>query len=98
MFVTTLSNQEDVESLLCNVREAIDKGRFIPVCRSKNLKTLAELGIMWHVVKDEVYSLTYDDYKKGPEIDRDDPSTDCFWIFKKIILGQLIYIKLKVLY
>ena len=62
------------------------------------MDTLAQLGLTWQDAKDEIYALTPQEYFKGPEIDRDFPSSDRFWIFKKRIEKNVVYIKFKVLY
>lgn len=62
------------------------------------MNTLAILGITWEDAKEEIYNLTPADFIQGPDVDRDRPSTDYFWKFKKVVLGHLIYIKIKVLY
>lgn len=87
-----------IEAFLTDVRASIDSGKFIPVPRSKNISTLTRIGITWDDAKDEIYALTANDYISGPEIDRNNPSSDFLWIFKKMVMGQLIYIKIKVLY
>ncbi len=88
----------DIEKILADMRAAIDAGKFQPVSRGKNLHTLARLGITWDDAKEEVYALTAGDYFQGPEADWDFPGTDSFWMFKKNVGGQIIYIKFKVLY
>lgn len=89
---------EDIEKILGDMRSAIDSGKFQPIPRRKNMNTLARLGISWEDAKAEIYELTVSEYFQGPEVDRDFPSTDRFWMFKKNIDGQVIYIKFKVLY
>ena len=81
-----------------NMRYAIDNKKFYPINRRKNLDTLAHLGISWDAAKEEIYDLKEEDYKSGPSVDRDDPSSDHFWVFKKKVDGNSIYIKFKVLY
>lgn len=88
----------DIEKILGDMRLAIDAGKFQPIPRQKNMNTLATLGISWEDAKAEIYGLTASEYFQGPEVDRDFPSTDLFWVFKKNIGGQVIYIKFKVLY
>ena len=88
----------DIENVLTDMRTAIDEGKFQPIPRGKNMNTLAQLGITWNDVKEEIYGLSASDYFQGPEVDRDFPSADLFWMFKKSIAGQIIYIKFKVLY
>lgn len=92
------ASKSDIQALLADVRKSIDAGRFIPVCRLKNMNTLALLGITWKDAKDEIYGLTDANYVSGPEIDRNYPNSDKLWIFKKIVLNHVIYIKFKVEY
>lgn len=92
------SSKEDVDAFLADVWGALDEGKFSPIDRKKNADTLAILGWKWPDAKDELYSLTYMDYFRGPNTDRDCPSDDDFWEFKRRIQGHYIYIKLKVRY
>lgn len=86
------------QKILDDMRTAIENNKFYPISRKKNMKTLALLGIPWEVAKDEIYELKESDYFSGPKVDRDYPTSDFFWEFKKNIDGHLIYIKFKVLY
>ena len=45
------------------MRYGLDNRVFIPICRKKNLDTLAQLGLTWDDAKDELYGLTVSDYK-----------------------------------
>lgn len=87
-----------IRKILSDVRAAISCGKFQPIDRGKNLRTLAILGITWEDAKNEIYSLTESDYYSGPMVDYDDFSSDFFWEFKKTIDGHMIYIKFKVMY
>jgi len=93
-----VASTADIEKVLVDMRSAIDAGKFQPVLRKKNSDTLARLGITWDDAKAEVYALSARDYTQGPEADRDRTGTDSFWMFKKNVEGQVIYIKFKVLY
>ena len=62
------------------------------------MDTLAQLGITWQHAFNEMYELTSSDYHAGPEQDRDFPDSDSLWVFKKVVNGQIIYIKFKVMY
>lgn len=93
-----VSSQKDVEDILSAMRYAIDNQKFIPIDRGKNLSTLLSLGILWCDARDEIYALSYSDYIKGPEVDRRNPNSDKFWIFKKRIDQKPVYIKFKVLF
>lgn len=63
--------------------------------RSKNKETLEELGITLLDALDEVKCLDSSNYHSGPTEDRDFPGT-YLWIFKKIVINRLIYIKFKI--
>lgn len=93
-----ISRKEVVEAVLEDMRDAINSGRYFPQDRDKNIQTLAMLGITWDDAVDEMLDLRFCDYIKGPETDRDYPKTDKFWIFKKNVLGNTIYIKFKIEY
>ncbi len=92
------STKEVVENMLCDMREALGQDNFHFVNRRKNLNSLMSLGLKLIDVKEALNELTYTDYIRGPEIDRDFPSTDKLWIFKKRIINEIFYIKLKVEY
>ncbi len=87
-----------IQKILADMRTAIDSNKFQLVPRKKNMDTLAKLGLTWKDAKDEIYTLTENEYRRGPMLDRDEPSSDHFWEFKKRIDGDIIYIKFKVLY
>ena len=87
-----------INQTLTDMRFAISKKRCIPIHRKKNMDTLAILGITWQDVFDEMRALTRSDYIAGPEIDRNSPGSDYFWIFMKKLYGHNIYIKFKVEY
>lgn len=93
-----MASVDEIHKILADVRSAIDKRNFYPVDRKKNLDTLATLGITWDDAKTAIYQLAVDEYYRGPKIDRDYPQTDKLWEFKKLIDGQVIYIKFKILY
>jgi len=64
---------------------------FIP--RQENQLTMAELGLTKKNCRDEIMSLSVNDYCEGPVEDRDKPGH--VWIFGRVIEGREIYIKLK---
>jgi hypothetical protein len=92
------SSKIDVDAFLLDVRKAIKNKNYTPQNRDKNINTLSQLGITWKDAIDEIYELSYSNYIKGPETDRDRPNSDSFWMFKKHVLGNVIYIKLKIRY
>ena len=92
------ASPEEISRILCDMRLAIDAGKYTPINRDKNLASLTKLGIRWPDAIEEIYNLTEKNYDSGPDIDRDYPQTDLFWKFKKTAFGHLIYIKFKMLY
>lgn len=92
------ASHEEIERVLKDMREAIQAEKFVFVKRRKNIDTLTELGLMPEDIPDEFMDLSCSEYIKGPEQDRDRKESDCFWIFKKKISWQVIYIKFKVEY
>lgn len=89
---------EEIDRILDDMRSAIDVGMVTTVDRRKNLMTLARLGLTWEDVKEEMYELSRSDYVSGPSTDRDRPTADKLWVFKKCVLGEKIYIKFKIEY
>ena len=87
-----------LQQILSDLRTAIDAGKFQPIPRQKNKDTLSRLGLTWQDAKDEIYELEPKHYYQGPSTDRDHPSSDKFWVFKKRVEGEVLYIKFKVLY
>lgn len=92
------SSKEVIEIFLDDVKTAITAGKCKIAPRKKNMDTLAQLGLLSSDAYDMVYELTYSDYVEGPSTDRDYPLDDDFWVFKIYTMGNIIYIKLKVLY
>lgn len=90
-----ISSREDVNVILQNMRCALDAKNCRGTPRKKNVDTLALLGWVWEDAADELYNLSYSDYVRGPEVDREYPTDSEFWIFKREIQGQIIYIKFK---
>lgn len=92
------ATKEQIEKVLEDARNAIDNKRVVPVDRKKNINTLAMLGLVWEDALEEIYTLNATHYNRGPFTDRDFPADDCFWEFKKSVLGHIIYIKFKIRY
>ena len=93
-----MATLDEIHKALADMRTAIDCGKFQPVDRKKNLKTLGDLGITWQDAKNEIYTIDEKNYYQGPMEDRDYPGSDLFWVFKKNIDGHSIYIKFKIVY
>lgn len=92
------SSQADVQRVLGDLQNAIRTNRFVFINRTKNMATLSSLGLLMSDVRDVLMHLTFAEYTKGPETDRDQPSSDPFWFFKKTVCGQVLYIKFKIEY
>lgn len=93
-----MASSAEIQKTLKDMRAAIDSGKFQHINRKKNMDTLALLGLTWRDAKDEIYSLAERHYRRGPMEDRDDQKSDFFWEFKKNVDGNIIYIKLKLMY
>jgi hypothetical protein len=70
-----------------------DKGIYI-VNRKEHMNALIELGITEQNRKEEILSLSSENYCSGPEPDRD--QTGEVWKFGKEINGHEVHIKLKI--
>lgn len=92
------SPRSEVEKILKDMRSAWRMNKIDLIPRKKNMDTLALMGLLPSDAKDAMYGLTYSDYVKGPEEDRDDPQSDRLWVFKMKLDNQIIYIKFKILY
>lgn len=66
---------------------------FIIIPRNDYKLTCSYLGITISDVKDTISQLTYKEYSKGPEKDKDRPG-NMIWEFGVYMLGEVIYIKL----
>ncbi|MBQ9932659.1 MAG: type II toxin-antitoxin system MqsR family toxin [Ruminiclostridium sp.] len=93
-----MATSDLIKKTLTDVKTAIDSGKFQPISRLKNRNTLAQLGLTWEDAKSELYELEEADYHTGPMVDNDDFDSDFFWVFKKRVSGEMIYIKFKILY
>ena len=71
------------------------QSNFYFVDRKKSLDCLAYLGITVPQAKNEIMSLTYEDYHRGPLPDRGTTGGE-LWEFGKRIKGEEIFIRLKV--
>jgi len=72
----------------------MSKGRGLDVVnRRENIDTLARMGLTKRNLKEEIMTLSVENYCQGPEPDRDKPGV--IWVFGKQIGAEEIYIKLK---
>jgi len=92
-------DESSVRDFLLSVKWAIQKsyrgqgGWIFSTASEKNLKTLAKLEMTIDDVKKEILSLSVMDYCAGPL--KDPKIRGDVWIFKRVIQGEDIYIKLK---
>ena len=70
--------------------------RFIFEGRSKNLQTLASLGITRVGAQNRVLALTPEDYSSGPSPDHKHPGR-AVWVFGLFINGTEVYVKVQVI-
>ena len=88
----------DIDNYMQKVRSSIDSGNFdILGRRTKNLKTLAQLGITTHDLLNDIYNLNSNDSWEEPEPDNNPNFTGEVWQCKKYLHEDIIYIKLKIL-
>ncbi len=71
------------------------QSNFYFVDRSKSLDCLAQLGITVPQAKDEIMSLKYEDYLRGPLPDKGTTGGE-LWEFGKTMEGKELFIRLKV--
>lgn len=84
----------DIECFLRRIKlEMRTLNRFSFVTRKANMDCLANLGVTVAVAQDEIMSLTYQDYDRGPLPDHSREGE--VWEFVKDIGGIAVYIKLK---
>lgn len=88
---------EFIKLTLSEMCEAIRCGRYQLYPRKENLNTFTALGIMPNQAFDEMLSLSAKDYYSGPDQDWGRPNDPPFWVFKKIIQNELVYIKFKMI-
>lgn len=89
-FKPTSASIGEVSSFLVSVRKALAEGSFVLIDRSKNLEAVARLGI---TPKEEVRTLVYQDYDRGPLPDHD--GNGFVWEFIKDLGDDELYVKLK---
>ena len=87
------SDKATVRELLRDVCAAIDGGNAGMWKRTKNLKTLESFGWTEDDAYKVIYGLKFDNYREGPEIDREYPLGLPVWIFSCCCAWRDIYIK-----
>lgn len=88
----TKSQKEEIDLFLEQCRKVLDSS-FILHRTPKNKETITSLGITNNDVKNEIASLTIENYSEGPLPSRS--YSEEIWIFGKIIDCHEIYIKIQ---
>lgn len=89
------SKRREIADFLIEFKNIVVNGRGLDVIpRGKNNLALIELRITEKIRKDEILSLSINDYCEGPEKDTDRPGY--IWVFGKTVNGREVYIKLKI--
>lgn len=94
-----ISQKDDVKIFLLKAKKLISVGRYdFFDKKEENMKTLVALGYKTYHMKQEILSLTPQNYYRGPteDYDKDNYKDQHIWEFGKIIQAQEIYIKLKI--
>jgi len=97
--VIQISQEDEVKIFLLKAKKMISVGRYdFFDKKEENMKTLVALGYKTYHMKQEILSLTPQNYYRGPteDYDKDNYKGQHVWEFGKIIQAQEIYIKLKI--
>ena len=89
------AKKEAIRRFLREFKRIATSGRGIDIVdRVKNMQALARLGLTKRNCREEILSLSVEDYCDGPKPDKDRPGE--VWEFGKLMGGKDIYIKLKI--
>lgn len=88
------ASRQEINNFLQEVKKIIAKDGFDFIPRDKNMRALAAARLTILDAKYEILDLTAKDYYKGPKKDFD--RHGYIWEFKKLIDGNVFYIKLKI--
>jgi len=90
-----MGTQKDaVAEFLKDAKSLIADGKFYIARRLINLQDIVDICLTFDGCKQELLSLSVEDYSSGPEPDRDYPGE--IWVFGRQILDHEVYIKLKI--
>ena len=89
-----ITDDYEIKAFLNTIKKSIDF-QFVP--RDKNRESLDADGITYDYARETIKRLTFQDWVKGPEPDRDDRHGGDIWVFKANVYGKEYYIKLKYL-
>lgn len=85
---------ESIKAFLVEFKEIVINRGLDVIPRVENMEALAELGLTKKNRKNEILTLSVEDYCSGPEPDDERPGH--VWVFGKQINGVNVYIKLKI--
>ena len=86
--------RKQIQSFLIGFKQAVTQGSGVYLIpRHDNTVTMSHLGITKKNVEEILLSLSVEDYSSGPDDDRS--GSGQIWVFGKVIRGENIYIKLK---
>ena len=89
------AKKEAIRRFLREFKETATVGRGIDIVdRRKNMQSLVQLRFTKKNCRDEILTLSVEDYCDGPKPDKDRPGE--VWEFGKLIEGKEVYIKLKI--
>ena len=83
-----------IKDFLQEFKELINEGKLITADRVNNRNALTDLGLTDTQRREEILSLSVEDYFAGPKDDKY-RAGDQYWEFGKKINGAEVYIKLK---
>ena len=85
----------EIRGFLLQFKKIVTEGRGLDiVSRRQNMEALARLGLTKKNLREELMTLSVENYCEGPKPDRDMPGK--IWVFGKQIGCEEIYIKLKI--
>ena len=85
---------QEIEQFLTQIKREVVKAHWFHFMhRSKNVTCLTNLGLNVEAARNEILSLTYRDYDRGPL--PNDAGSGHIWEFIREIDGTSVYIKLK---
>lgn len=84
-----------IRDFLLEFKRIMVTGRGLDIVnRRENLEALAKLGLTKKNLREEIMTLSVENYCEGPQPDRDRPGD--IWVFGKQVGTEEIYIKLKI--
>jgi len=87
--------QAEIKEYLLKFKKIMVSGRGLDIVnRHENIEALVKLGLTKKNLKEELMTLSVENYCEGPDPDRDRPGD--IWIFGKQVGTEEVYIKLKI--